>query len=179
MPIGAQAQVVGTAIEVFGTAGVVGGVTPIEVNGSDHTLLHSGIGGDLGVQGEHLSGDFGLKYWQLRPDHDVSGDGFDVALDAELRRGRDARTVLRLSGGASFGTFDTSLDGTTVYAWTGSVGVGHEIPLPNQSNLHLTLDVVVPSSEGRMHRSGPLLELGVGLRWRRLHEIRALSGGQR
>ena len=177
------AQLLVMNIGVFANGGVVGGLAPVTAGGRDRVLEYAGARGDLGVQGEHVGGGFGLRVWEFGKESDLGGGGVEFLMNLEFRRGRDARSALRVSYAVGTETFDGGA-ATTASLGTGSpelwsIGVGHEIPIPNTGTLLLSVDLASPAGgNAQFHRRTPIIELGIALRGRRLQSIRTLPGGR-
>ena len=174
-----MAQRLGTNIEVFGTASFQGGVVPVKAPSGSHIAPSGGIRIDGGLQFQRMAVGFGFGFWQMVPTDEYGGEGIDVFLLGEWRPGSDTRTTIRGALGYGGDSFDAG-HGTERPAVGGdgtmwSIGVGREVITPFDTQLHLTVDLVVQApTDGSIGRRPPMLELGVGYRLRRFQSISPL-----
>lgn len=130
-PAAARAQLVGMNIELFGTVGVVGGVTPVQVASGSHLDSHAGIRLDGGMQIARVGLGAGLRYWEMTPTEEYGGSGLDLFFLGEWRPGNSLRTTVRASYGIGFDDIDSGRSQASPTISTvgdvSSVGVGHEV----------------------------------------------------
>lgn len=175
----AMAQRLGTTVEVFGTASFEGGLVPVKAPSGSHVAPSGGLRIDGGLQFQKFAGGLGFGYWEMVPTDDYGGHGFDVFLFGEWRLHGDTRTTIRGALGYGDNTLDSghgverpSVGGDGV---TWSVGMGREVITPFDTQVHLTADLVVPTSTtGPIGLRSPMLQLGFGYRLSRFQSISPL-----
>ena len=181
-PAAARAQLVGMNIELFGTVGVVGGVTPVQVASGSHLDSHAGIRLDGGVQIARFGLGAGLRYWEMTPTEEYGGRGMDVFILGEWRPGKSLRTTVRASYGIGFDDIDSGHSqasptiSTNGDVW--SVGVGHEVIVFSGARFILSADLLMPANPGAIGRRRPVFEIGLGFRFREFQAIVPLSRRQ-
>lgn len=175
-PAPAIAQRLGTILEVFGSASLVGGVTSVAAPSGSHAALHGGARGDAGIQIGHLGLGLGGRIWQMVPTQEYGGTGFDYFLVGEWREEPSSRTTIRGAFGGGWDDFDSGRgperpnSGAQGIMW--SVGIGHQVIAPRDTRLLLTADLIVPPPpSGGLGRKRPVLEVGVGKRYVGFHPI--------
>jgi hypothetical protein len=175
-PFTATAQMRGASVELFGTAGAVGGFTPVKAASGSHVDPHAGLRFDGGFQFARLALGLGGRYWEMLPTDEYGGSGLDAFLVGEWRVDYSLRTTVRATFGTGFRDFDSGHgpDRPTISAdgvvW--SAGIAHEVIAPSGARVVLSLDMLVPqATPGPIGLRRPVFELGVGYRFRFLQPI--------
>lgn len=81
-PIAAPAQRLGTNVELFGTAGAIGGLIPVRTNTGVQLNLYGGARVDGGFQFSRLGLGAGGRVWEMVPTDEHGGWGIDIFLAA-------------------------------------------------------------------------------------------------
>lgn len=173
-PTSARAQLRVGSVELFGTVGGLAGVTAVSTTRGNTGVVHGGLRLDAGIQGDRLALATALRAWEIAPS-DVGGKGVDLLLIGEFRLGQSTRTVARGGVGAGLGEIETdrAANGPTVQTdgvvWT--AGVAHEWVAPSSALVIFSLDVLLPQLRSEIGRRRPVVEVGVGYRFRSLRAI--------
>ena len=167
----AHGQLFARRVEVFGTAGGIGGATPVRIDGRSYIGAHGGLRVDAGIQGGRFAFAVGTRFWELVPTRNIGGQGFDGFFSGEWRVGPDSRTNVRASLGVGFNEIDggsgpeRGRTGISGVLW--SIGAARELIAPSGALVIVSADFIVPTvNTGVNGRRLPVVELGVGFRLR-------------
>jgi hypothetical protein len=161
---------------VFGTVSALAGLAPIRSAEVTRGGAYGGLRIEGGLQGSRHALALALRYWELVPTSTLGGSGLELLLHGERRIGASTRTAFRAGLGVGFEQVNSGRSGvgpsSSADGYTLSVGVGHEVALPNGELLLLSGDVIAPNPGGNSDGRRPaVLELGVGYRLRQYRAI--------